>query len=259
MSGLKGRRVIVTRPRARAARLCAELEDRGAIVIVFPTIETVPGPEGALDHALRNLDRYDWVAFTSAAGVEAFLTRLAEQDRPVPPGIRLAAVGPATAEALEDAGVRVDAVPATHYGAALAGALGPLAGSRILVPASRLARPETAAALRAAGAQVDTVVAYDTISATPEPAALVELARGADAVTFTSPTTVTAFPQIGGAPARVLLRRAVLACIGPTTAAAVRELGFTVQVEPRQHTAPALAEALEHHFGRSSGPSEAVP
>lgn len=254
---LAGRRVVVTRPRARARELCAALSWRGAEVVPFPVIETVTATGGALARALAALEHYDWIALTSAAAVEAFAECRRERGDARAVRTRIAAVGPGTAAAARDAGLVVTATPAVHTGAALAGAMGPLAGRRVLLPASAIARPETAAALRAAGADVDVVAAYTTEPVTPEAAALRELGRGADAVTFTSPSTVSAFETVGGPAAQALLQGAVLACIGPTTAAAVRAIGLTPHVVPVVHSAPALADALDRHFAAAE-PQESV-
>jgi uroporphyrinogen III methyltransferase/synthase len=97
--------------------------------------------------------------------------------------------------------------------------------------------------LRSAGAIVDDVVFYRTVSATPEPEALAELATGVDILTFTSPSTVTAFATLG-AIAEALAATATIACIGPVTADAARSIGWTVHVQPAEYTAEALLEAL---------------
>lgn len=244
MSALAGRRVVVTRPRARAAALCDALEQRGATVLEVPVIATVALAGGELDAALRRLPRYDWIAFTSAAAVEAVAERraalgLASCDVPA------AAVGPATRAAAAAAGFTVGAVPGTFRGAELAGAMGPLAGRRVLLPSSTIARPETAAALRAAGARVDDVFAYQTRAVTPPAAALAALAAGVDAITLASPSAVTALYDLAG---RTPFDHAVVACIGPTTSAAVRALGIEPQVEPRDYTSTGLVAALELWF-----------
>jgi uroporphyrinogen-III synthase len=170
--------------------------------------------------------------------------------------VRLAAVGPATADACSARGLAADAMPAVHQGTALAGALGAIAGRRILLPASDIGRDETSAALREAGALVDVVVAYRTVTARPDPEALRALEAGADAVTLTSPSTLRGFLELGGRHAARLMSTAVVACIGSVTADAVRALGFAVHVQPGRHTAPALAEALAAYFAtRAAAPA----
>lgn len=247
MSALAGRRVVVTRPRARAAALCDALERRGATVIEFPVIATVALAGGELDAALRALPRYDWIAFTSAAAVEAVAAR--RDALGVALDVPVAAVGPATRDAALAAGFAVQAMPRTFRGAELAAAMGPLAGRNVLLPASTIARPETAAALRAAGARVDEVFAYQTQPVVPSGAALAALAAGVDAITFASPSAVNAFSDVAGvAP----LHGAVIACIGPTTSDAVRALGVEPQVEPAAFTSGDLAAALEQWFARAA-------
>lgn len=257
MSGLHGRRVVVTRPRIRAAELCVALELRGAHVVEFPVIETQP-VTADLDHALEGLARYDWIAFTSAAAVSVFVERLDLLGLREGLRARVAVVGPATAAAARLAGLLPDAMPHAHRGTELPAVMGPLSGRHVLLPASAIARDATAAALRAAGASVNVVTAYETRAVTPTGAALAELARGAAAVTFASPSAVAAFAEVGGPIAAGLLRTAVLACIGPTTGDSVRALGLPVMVEPLVHTAPALADALDRYFAAAVPPKELV-
>lgn len=247
MSALAGRRIVVTRPVARSAALGDALAARGAIVVAFPVIETATLGGGALDAALRHRARYDWIALTSAAAVDAVAARCAALALPLPLE-PVAAVGSATAAAAREAGLTVRATPATFRGGELAAAMGPLAGRRVLLPAATIARPETAAALRAAGALVTEVQAYETRTVTPSPEALAMLALGADAVTFASPSAITAFRDVAGRAGAAVLATAAVACIGPTTAAAARALGIVVHIAAAPYTAVGLATALERWF-----------
>lgn len=247
MSALRGRRIVVTRPRARAASLCAALTARGAVVIACPVIETVALAGGELDAALRDVARYDWIALTSAAAVEALCERRDALGLG-PVEVPVAAVGPATRDAAVAVGFEVRAVPATYKGSELAAAMLPLSGRRVLLPASTIARPQTAAALRAAGARVDEVFAYETRTMAPPAETLAALRAGADVITFASPSAVAAFSDLTGEVGRSLLHSAVIACIGPTTAAAARAAGLEVRVEPASYTAVHLVAALESWF-----------
>jgi uroporphyrinogen-III synthase len=229
--------------------MCGALEARGARAIAFPTIEIERVTGAAVDAAITALERYDWIAFTSANAVASFWDSLTDAGRTAPPGsVKLAAVGAATRAALEERGGRAMAVPEKFRGAQIATALGSVEGRRILLPQSDVAREETGAALRAAGAEVDEVVVYRTVSARPTPEMLRVLEEGVDAVTFTSPSTVRGLVEGGGAAAERVLRASVIACIGPTTAEAVRSLGYAVLVEPAEHTTAALVDALEEYF-----------
>lgn len=250
MSALDGRTVLVTRSREQAAALCAVIESRGARAVAFPTIEIRPVSGAAGERAMAGLDSYDWIAFTSANAVACFAHLMhAARRATIPASVRVAAVGAATAAALAERGVPVAAMPGTYLGSELAGTLGELAGRRVLLPRSDIARQETAAALREAGAQVDEVVVYRTVPARPGSEAMSLLDSPVDVVTFTSPSTVRGLLAVGGVAADRLLRRAAIACIGPVTGDAVRRLGLPVAVQPEEHTALALVDALDSYFG----------
>ena len=224
---LSGRRVVVTRPRDRAASLVAALEAESAEVLVFPGIEVV-GPEDphALDAARARLTEYDWLVFTSVYAVRA-IGSAGQWDRGSLP--RVGCVGAATAAAAAERGWAVERVPEVGTGRALADALiagGLKAGERVLFPKAADALDALPEALRGHGARVDEVVAYRKDvpeGETGELGAL--LRRGAvDALTFTSPSTVEGF--LLRFPGEALRAPAVV--IGPTTAEAAREAGLTV-------------------------------
>lgn len=250
MSALAGRRVVVTRAAAQAAPLREGLEARGARVILFPTIVTEPirDPE-PVRRVIGALEAYAWIVFTSANAVRFFADHLAV--RPggrLPPGLHVAAVGAATATALAERAIRVDAIPDEFLGVHVADAVGDLRGRRVLLPRADLGRAETPDALRAAGALVDEVTVYHTVPAAPDPAGVAALEAGADAITFTSPSTFGNFVVLLGDRARRLLGGAAVASIGPVTSAAIRCSGFPVHVEPVVHSMSGLVDALETFF-----------
>jgi len=249
---LEGKTVVVTRARAQAGALARLLEDAGAEVLAFPTIEIAdPDSFEALDEAVRNLDVYDWLVLTSTNAVERFFARLwqADMDARHLAGLRMAAVGPATARAIEAHGVRADFVPEEYVGeGVLEGLLarGAGEGTRVLLPRALEAREVLPEELRAHGALVDVVPAYRTAPGAGDPAVLARLRAGdVDAVTFTSSSTVKNFVRLVG---DLDLSSVIIACIGPVTAKTARELGLTVSVEPEEYTVPALVEALGSHF-----------
>jgi uroporphyrinogen-III synthase len=251
MTGLAGRTVLVTRPREQAWSLCDALRARGAVPIEFPTIAIRPAPPGQLDGALGALDAFAWVVFTSANGVRFFADRLAVI-RPggLPRGTRVAAVGTATARAAADRGLPAQAVPEEFTGAALPAAMGDLTGLTVLLPRADIGREETPAALRAAGAAVTEVTIYHTVPEAPEPGAYRALEAGVDAATFTSPSSIRNLAALLGNDARRVLRHSTIACLGGTTAAATRALGFPVHVQPPAATVEALVQALDAHFAQ---------
>ena len=254
---LFGRRVVVTRARAQAGDLSARLEKLGAEVYEFPTIEIQPPEDfGPLDAAIRDLDSFGWIVFTSVNGVEAFVGRLRRHGldlRAVPRRARVAAIGPATAEKAEEAGLKVDVVPEEYRAEALIEALeaGSLAGERVLIPRAKVAREILPERLREAGAEVVVPPAYESIPSLEgreELASRLE-AGEVDCVTFTASSTVENFVHAFGArEAARLLARTRVACIGPITAQTARGHGLGVDVEAEEYTIPGLVEAVRCLF-----------
>lgn len=249
MSGLQGRTVVVTRAGHQAGSLADQLVRRGATVESIPTIAIVPPTDWApVDATLRILDQFDWLVFTSTNAVTAVWSRLEPLGIALPATLRVAAVGPATASALEARGAEAPLLPETFQGDALAGAIPGLAGSRILLPRGNLGRDATVDALTQAGARVDTVTVYHTVPAAITPAARAVLRRGVDAITFTAPSTVHNFAAALGDDTASVLGEAVVACIGPVTAEAVRSLAWPDPLVARKATSAALVTTLEAHF-----------
>ncbi|MFN8497137.1 MAG: uroporphyrinogen-III synthase [Anaerolineae bacterium] len=245
---LLNRRVLVTRPVAQSGAFIAALERLGAHVIPFPTIEIAPPPSWErLDAAIRRLDSYDWVIFTSVNGVRFFRERLQATGQP-PDSLtlrRVAAIGPATARAIEALGVAVDIIPDEYVAEAVAEALGDVAGQRILLPRAAEAREVLTVTLRERGAVVDEIAAYHTLPGRPAPESLTELDAGIDIATFTSSSTVrNFFALLGEAKARDVLRGALVACIGPITARTAADLGAAVGVVAEVYTTEGLIDAI---------------
>jgi len=255
---LFGRRVLVTRPRAQAARFSTLLEALGADVVALPTIRLdAPDDWRPLDDAIAQLGTFHWVIFTSANGVATFRDRLALAGRDVRAlaGARLAAIGPETAEALRRTGLRPEVVPPEYRAEALFEALRPHveAGSEVLLVRAAEARDVLPRELQALGVRVTIAPAYRTITAKEGADHMLGLleARRIDVVTFTSSSTVRGFMTLlAPEEVRRLLAGVVLAAIGPITAATVAEYGLEVAVIPREYTVAALAEAIAAHFAR---------
>ncbi len=248
---LFGRRIIVTRSRAQASDLVARLEELGAETIEVPAIRIEPPQDPTpLREAARNLSDFDWIVLTSTNGAEALFGALAAEglDARALCGCRVAAIGPATAERLAAFGIRADLQPETFTGAAVAEALartGDLAGMRILLPRADIAPKELVEALGGRGALVSEVVAYRTVTDFADSGAVAErLDRGEiDWITFTSSSTVRNFLETLK-PDRVRASRALVASIGPTTSATLREAGLDPTVEAATYTIPGLVEAI---------------
>lgn len=258
---LCGRRVVVTRARAQSASMVDALLEDGAEAIEFPAIGfEPPGDAGPLARALDALALGDYavVIFTSANGVERFFGALEDRrlDARAFGRAQVAAIGPATAEALRARGVRADLVAREFVGESLAreviDALGRrAAGARALVARAEVARAALPDALEAAGLRVDVVPVYRTV---PAPAGEITALREAlasgriDAVTFTSSSTVTHVCDALGADAAGLLARTAVASIGPVTSQTARARGLTVAVEAETFTTAGLLDALRRHF-----------
>ncbi|MGH3086954.1 MAG: uroporphyrinogen-III C-methyltransferase, partial [Rubrobacteraceae bacterium] len=243
---LFGKRIVVTRYRAQAGELSKRLESLGAEAVEFPTIEINPPKDfGPLDEAIRDLDSFDWLVFTSVNGVKAFLKRLSHHGldlRSIPREAKIAAIGPATAEGIEAAGLRVDVVPKEHRAEALLEEVsgGSLAGRRVLVPRAKVAREVLPEKLREAGAEVVVPPAYESTPSSKGKGALAKRLRAGeiDCVTFTASSTVENFVKAFGEEAASLLERTKVACIGPITADTARKHGVRVNIEAEEYTIP---------------------
>ncbi|HEY4689062.1 MAG TPA: uroporphyrinogen-III synthase [Anaerolineae bacterium] len=249
MKPLKGRRILVTRPRAQAVSLCERLAALGGESIVLPTLEIAPLEDTSLlDRAINQLTNYHWVIFTSVNGVAALWDRLEamRKDTRVFDSVRVAAIGPATARALEMRNVRARFVPSEYIAEAIAAGIGDVRGCRILLPRADIARETLAVELERRGAIVDSIAAYRTLPAPLDPNSLAELRRGVDAILFTSSSTVRSLvEQVGRDDLSPLT---VMACIGPVTAQTARDLGLAVDVVAKEHTINGLVTALVGYF-----------
>ncbi|WP_420454002.1 uroporphyrinogen-III synthase [Rubrivirga sp.] len=240
---LAGRTIVVTRAEEQADGFLDGLRERGATPLLVPAIRFEPAEPGPLARAARSLDGAAWVVFTSATGV-AFGWAAIDAAGGLPAGVRVAAVGSGTAEALRERGAPVDFVPDRFVGDALVRDL-PLAdGDRVVLLRSHIGREAIATGLENRGAVVDDVTAYRTVVGA-DPAAVAEaLARRPDAVAFTSPSTARGF--LGPADLAALAGVALVA-IGPVTAEALAPFGLTATAVAEPHTVPGLLAALEAH------------
>jgi uroporphyrinogen III methyltransferase/synthase len=238
---LLGRRVVVCRARGQASVLVDRLRRLGAEAVEVPTIEIDDPADGgaALDAAAASVRAHDWVAFTSVNAVERLFARL--RDARSLADVRVAAVGPGTAHALAARGVVADVVPGRSLAEALVEALGPPPhpGATVLLPQAAGARPTLADGLRAEGWTVQVVEAYRTKPATPPPDLLAAAAK-ADAIAFTSGSTVNNYLDAAGPDAVP----PTVVCIGPVTAAAARHRGIAVAAVADDHTLDGLVETL---------------
>lgn len=255
---LFGRSVVVTRAREQASGLAQELGRLGADVIQCPTIEISPLPDYAeLDAAIARLSEYAWLIFTSVNGVRWFWKRLeaAGKDSRALGLCRVAAIGPATAEALEARGIRPDFIPERYVAEGVVEGLlarGKVDGVRMLLPRAAKAREVLPDELRKAGARVDVISAYETIpAATRKDEVLERIQAGTlDCITFGSSSTVENFLSL--IPAETLRAHpdVRLAAIGPVTAKTLEAHGLPCHIMPEEYTIPALVQALVSHYTR---------
>jgi uroporphyrinogen III methyltransferase/synthase len=258
---LFGTCVLVTRPREQAAELVDRLAALGADSVEAPMIRIDP-PEDPepLRRAAAEASTFDWIVLTSANAVDALMGAIFEVGLDVRAlaGPQLCAVGSATADAMARYGIQVDLVPAEFRAEGLVAAIlarGPLAGARVLLPRADIGREVIAERLRQAGAQVTEAVAYRTVLEDPLREGAPDVYRmlldgRIDVVTFTSASAVRNFAQVYGADqAADLLRRTMVAAIGPVTAEAAAQLGIPITIQPTTYTIAALVDAILAHVG----------
>ncbi len=255
---LRGKRIVVSRARDQAAALSFRLRELGAEVLEIPLIEIRPPASfQALDQALQQISEYDWLILTSVNGVKALAERIGKLglDPLNLVHLKIAAIGPATEQALEELQLQVDVVPEKYVAEAVVSSLrGQVKGQRILLVRAKIARDVIPDELRRAGALVNVVEAYETVA--PESSrgllrsALQDGPHRPDVITFTSSSTVRNFVSLlelntkRGGPRPALLEGTKLAAIGPVTAENLRDSGLPVDIEAREYTIPGLVQAI---------------
>jgi len=235
---LFGKRVVVTRARHQASDLVHALRGLGAETVEVPAIEIGEPADGgaALQAAAANVGQFDWVVFTSVNAVGRFVPLL--RDARALGGVQIAAIGPGTADALAGFNLVPDLVPEQFVAESLLGAF-PAGTGRVLLPRAAVARDVLPEGLTAKGWHVDVVEAYRTIAGDVAPDVLAA-ARAADAITFTSSSTVTRYLEVAGRDAVP----PVVVCIGPITAQTARDNGLTVDAEAEEHSIPGLVDTV---------------
>jgi uroporphyrinogen III methyltransferase / synthase len=252
---LFGKRIVVTRTRKQASVLSNKLRGLGAHVIELPTIRIEPPSDlREFGELVQDAHMYDWIVFTSTNGVEAFFDiffKLYDDAREIG-GVRIAAIGPATAQRVKDFHLRVDLQPDEFVAEAVVREFkkqGSIENLRILLVRAEKVRDTLPKELSAMGAIVDEAFAYRTVPETRDTSgARRQLAQdGADLITFTSSSTVENFLALG-LPWPKGMR---IASIGPITSKTVRDQGLTVDVEARQHDINGLVQAIRELLEKS--------
>jgi uroporphyrinogen-III synthase len=261
---LAGCRVLVSRAKKQAGVLSSALRDLGCEVIEIPFIEIrKPKSYQPLDTALQKLATYDWLILTSVNGVEALFERIGKKklDASALAKLKIAAIGPATKKSIEGHGLSVTVTPKEYVAESVVSALRRrVKGQRVLLVRAKVARDVIPRDLRKAGAEVDVVEAYETI--TPKSsdrrlrAVLASEKRKPHAITFTSSSTVKNFVGLLGlGRARATLKKPMAhhgvhtASIGPVTSATLREFGLPVDIEAKEYTIPGLVAAIVRQSG----------
>lgn len=254
---LFGKRIVMTRAREQAGVLRDALAELGAEVIEIPTIEICdPASWAPLDQAVGRLNEFQFLLMTSANGVRNFMSRLKLSGRDARDlkGLRIGAIGPATAAEFGKWGISVDFVPKEYRAEGLLEALKgeDIRGKGILIPRAKVARDLVPRTLMERGARVEVVEAYETVLPDYAPGGLeAMLTPPPDAITFTSSSTASNFAKLfGSKPHSQFLAGTTVASIGPITSDTVRKLGLEVSVEAGESSIPGLVKALVEFFQR---------
>jgi uroporphyrinogen III methyltransferase/synthase len=256
---LFGQRVVITRPAGEAPRSAAVLESIGAEVLLAPTVEIRPiADPGPLDAAIRRLEEFDWLVFTSANGVRFFLQRLDELGRDLRAlgRIRLAAIGPTTAEALAGYHLRADLVPDSFRSEALAAALSErVTGARILLARADRGRTVLRDELEHLADVTQIAVYQNADSATlPEVVADRIAAGTVDWITLTSSAITTRLHALLPESARRRIGREIrIASLSPVTSEAAARLGWDVAVEAGEYSWEGLVRSLVERVSADRG------
>jgi uroporphyrinogen III methyltransferase/synthase len=246
---LVGRTVVATRSGQRARGLVDGLEEAGAVVVQLPLTRTAHPSDGgdALRAAAAALTSFDWVVFTSQNAVDRLMAEV--RDARALAGVAVAAVGPATADALRLAGVEPDLVPAEHSARGLVEEFAEGRG-RVLFPCANLAPDTIPSGLEEKGWTVERVEAYRTVPATAPDPALLDRVAAADAIAFAATSSVEAFAALTGPEGVPVPVPPHVVCVGPTTAAAARALGMANVFEAWGASAAGMVRELVDHFGQ---------
>ncbi len=249
---LAGTRILVGRARHQAGSLSASLRSLGATVIEIPFIEIrPPASYQPLDDALRSLKAYDWLILTSVNGVRAMWDRLRRLriPRAAFKHVQVAAIGPATKQAIAKHGLKVQMVPEEYVAESVVrGLCDKVNGKRVLLVRAKVARDIIPEELRGAGAHVDVVEAYETVVPEISRQRLQSLMKNAKRrphiVTFTSSSTAKNFAELLGRSRATWLKNIQFASIGPVTSATLRELELPPAIEAREFTMGGLIRAI---------------
>ena len=245
------KRILITRPRAQANEFAEALRKAGFEPIYFPVIEIQPIDNNiALERAVAKLECYDWLVFTSVNAVDIVFDVIAKSgltQGPLP--VKVAAIGPKTAEALQARGITPDFVPDEYVAEAILPGLGDLRGKWVLLPRAEIARKALPEAICEAGGIAHEIAVYKTLPTEPSLEGLAALRSGVEVITLTSPSTVQNFMAIARQnelDPLTLPGNPLFACIGPITEQAAREAGLVNVVTAKEYTTEGLVDLINH-------------
>ena len=248
---LLGKKILITRSSEQASELCTKLENLGAEIVHLPTIRILP-PEryNGLDKAISELNKYDWIIFTSSNGVDSFFTRLKQKGKDLDSlsNTKICAIGPATAQKIESYNLKVDLEPKQFTSEEIVKRFKPILSQqgklRILLPRSDIAPDLLPNELKKLGAEVKQVVAYRTVKERNMPRSIKQMLKNGqiDIITFTSSSTVKNFFYL--IKKEELHPRIKFASIGPVTTKTVEQLDLKIEIQAREYTAEGLVKAI---------------
>jgi len=248
------KKVIVTRAKKQSSDIVEQLSYLGAEPIEFPSIEiSKPKSWNKVDNAIRNINKYDWLVFTSTNGVESFFDRLKDKGIDIRElnGLKIAAIGQETANAINKRGILVNIIPEDYRAEGLINSFSgiDLAGKKFLIPRAKRARKILPDSLKNLGAKVDIVSVYETkMPNNSNQREIRKLLKNnqIDIITFTSSSTaknfISTFPELNRR------NRAIIACIGPITANTVRKFGLKPDIISKKFTVSCLLKEIEEYF-----------
>ena len=255
---LFGKRILVTRARHQAGVLSKLLSESGAQPIELPGIGIRAIPNSSeLDQAISNLEHYQWIVFTSTNGVNALFQRLYGHnlDTRALNGLKIGAIGPATAKVLATRGIIPDYLPDVYTSQGFITGLSSwdVAGQRFLLPRADIADRGLTEGIVQLGAKVHEVVVYRSVPAlgAASQAKQMLLSGEIDVITFTSSSTVSNLVAALGEE-RPVINSAKVACIGPKTAGTAARDGLRVDIVASEHTIPGLVTAIEQYFRKET-------
>ena len=253
---LQGKVVMITRPKMQSSGLKNLLEQHGAEVLEFPSIDILPPKDWKpLDDAIQEIEKFDWVLFTSVHGVQFFMERLKKNGKDVRSlaGVKIAAIGPATGDVLRDAGIKADFIPAKFTSKSMIFEIKKefqVQSRRFLLPRTDIAPQKLYRDLEKAGALVMQVIAYRTVKAADSQSKKILrdnlLRKKIDAITFTSSSTVkNFFDGLSEEIKNSLKKKAVrMVSIGPVTSQTLKQYGFKPALEAKEHTVQGIVEMM---------------